>query len=177
MVNEIKKNSCCIIGHRKINSEELQLKLKNLFLDLINKENVTIFNFGKLGEFNDLCYKILIGIKKENPSIKLIVYALSDEIVYTFEEAEDYRNKYNRKEKEFKFKCFDEIIELRDIDETKFKYACVLRNKQIIDNSDLCVIYYKENYTLPSKNSQIRNSGTKIAYEYASKQNKKIIIP
>ena len=53
----------------------------------------------------------------------------------------------------------------------------------MIDNSTYCVFYYNENYTPPLKrtpkrntvSTSKRNSGTKIAYDYAMKKKKQII--
>lgn len=174
MVNENKDYSCCVIGHRKI-KEFLFVSMATYdgLVDLIENRNVSIFKFGCYGEFNDLCYNTLLGLKKRYPQIKLVLYSLNNEIAYTFEEAEQYQSQFGRKNKPFPYKCFDEIVYLNDIDETKFKLACVLRNKKLIDESDYCMIYYRKDYSLPNN----RNSGTKIAYEYACKHKKKMIIP
>ena len=161
--------SCCIIGHRKINERICVIeKLK----DLIEKKNISIFKFGFYGEFNDLCYNKLLGLKERYPQIQLILYSLNNEIAFTFEEAEDYLSKYKRRNKSFPYKCFDDIVYLRDIDETKFKYACVLRNKKLIDESDFCLFYHRQNYSL----SNNRRSGTKIAFDYAQEMKKNIIL-
>lgn len=178
MANENKNYSCCIIGHRKI-SEFIFVALATSdgFIDLIENRNVSVFKFGYNGEFNDFCYKSLLLLKNKYPHIKLVLYSLNNEIAYTFEEAAEYQSKYNRKNQPFKYKCFDEIVYLTDIDESKVKYSYVLRNKRLIDESDYCMIYYRKNYSLPSKDGKPRNSGTKIAYDYACKQKKKMILP
>lgn len=161
--------SCCIIGHRKVCDK---INFEDIFVQLIEKENIYIFNFGNYGEFNDLCYQTLLNLKLKYSQIKLIFYSLNNEISFTFEEAKSYEIKYKKRNKNFPYKCFDKIIYLNDIDETKFKYACVLRNKKLINESDYCFIYYRENYSLPNN----RRSGTKIAYDYAFAKNKKIIL-
>ena len=48
------------------------------------------------------------------------------------------------------------------------KGAYVERNYEMIDKADVCVFYYDD------KNCR-QNSGTKIAYEYATRKHKKII--
>ncbi len=169
MVNESKRYSCCIIGHRKI---EENINLIEKFVNLIEKEKVLVFKFGFYGEFNDLCYKVLLKLKLKYSQIKLVLYSLNNEVAYTFEEAEQIKQKYEKQNRVFSYKCFDEINYLEDIDETKLKYAYVLRNKKLIDESDFCLIYYRKNYSLPNN----RNSGTKIAYEYAQKQNMDIVL-
>lgn len=41
-------------------------------------------------------------------------------------------------------KCFDGIVYLNDIDETKVKLTYVLRNKKLVEESDFCMIYYRK---------------------------------
>ena len=150
--------SCCIIGHRKI-SENINIVEK--LVDLIERQNVSVFKFGFYGEFNDLCYKAVLKLKLKFANIKLSLYSLNNEVAFTFDEAEKYLQKYEKLNKSFPYKCFDDIVYLNDIDETKFKYACVLRNKKLIDESDVCLFHFRESYSLPNN----RNSGTQIAYE------------
>ena len=157
--------SCCIICNRKIDDLK-KYEIRNKLIYLIENFNISIFNFGFYGEFNDLCYELLVELKNRYSKIKLVLFSLNNEIAYTFDEVDRV------KKKPFSNKCFDEIIYLEDVDETKFKYACVLRNKKLVDESDFCFIYYKESYSLPNN----RNSGTKIAFEYAKKQNKFIVL-
>lgn len=174
MVNVSKQNTCCIIGHRKIidNFENFKSKIWKCLINLIENQKISVFKFGFYGEFNDLCYNILSSLKLKYLHIKLVLYSLNNEIAFTFEEAESYKIKYEKQNKKFTYKCFDEIVYLNNVDETKFKYACVLRNKKLIDESDFCLIYFRENYFLPNN----RNSGTKIAFDYAKKENKNIIL-
>ena len=169
MVNEIKNYSCCLIGHRKVGEiEKVTEKLKSTLVNLIEKENVTTFLFGANGEFNDLCYKIVNELKS-NYKLKTIFYSRRDEYAFTYEEKENYSYK---SKKPFPYKCFDEIVENEKVHNAYFKQSYVLRNKLIIENSDYCIFYYKENYNLGFN----RNSGTKIAVEFAKELNKNIII-
>ena len=62
------------------------------------------------------------------------------------------------------------------------KAAYVERNKEMINKSDFCIIYYNKNYSSPRKKfSHIdltayqSNGGTKISYNYVLKKNKTII--
>ena len=57
-------NTCCFIGHRKINeTEELRLKIFNTLEKLINENSVDTFFFGSKSRFNDLCYEIVSKLK------------------------------------------------------------------------------------------------------------------
>ena len=62
------------------------------------------------------------------------------------------------------------------------KAAYAERNQAMICESDICVFYYNENYQPERRKESKRSigtyqpkSGTKIAYDYAVKQKKKII--
>ena len=62
------------------------------------------------------------------------------------------------------------------------KAAYIERNYEMIDKSDFCVVYFKDNYLPPERKNSTQNlfcfqpkSGTAIAYLYALKR-KKIII-
>lgn len=159
---------CCLIGHRKVeNIVKVTEKLKTTLINLIEKENVTTFLFGANGEFNDLCYKIVNELKSVY-KLKTIFYSRYNEYAFTYEEKERYSYK---SKKPFPYKCFDEIIEDETIHNAMLKYSYVLRNKKIIEESDFCLIYYRENYNLPNNS----NSGTEIAFNYAKKIKKQII--
>ena len=56
------------------------------------------------------------------------------------------------------------------------------RNREMIDKSEFCVVYFDENYTPPRRKNSKRDvcdyqpkSGTKIAYEYAVRKKVKIV--
>ncbi len=159
----------CFIGHRTIeNAEEVISSLKETVVELI-KKGVTTFLFGSMSAFDDLSWKVVTQLKEEHPFIKRI---------------------YVRSTYPYIDKSYEKYL-LESYEETYFppkienagKYSYVERNYEMIDNSTYCVFYYNENYIptlksptkrhilLPSK----RNSGTKIAYEYAQKKKKEII--
>ncbi|MBE7042883.1 MAG: hypothetical protein E7399_05250 [Ruminococcaceae bacterium] len=149
--------ACCVFGHRKVEEKnKLKEKLTELFEQLIVSENVTTFYLGSKSEFNDLCCKVLAVKKEKYPHIQRV---------------------YVRGE----YPCIDENYEnylLESYEKTYFpqraihagKAVYVERNREMIDQSEICIVYYKNNY-LPPK----RKSGTAIAYQYAL-QKKKIII-
>ncbi|MBQ3219044.1 MAG: DUF1273 family protein [Clostridia bacterium] len=159
----------CFIGHKTIEkTEELISALKENVVELINK-GATTFLFGSMSEFDDLSWKIVTELKEKYPFIKRI---------------------YVRSAYQHINKSYEEYL-LKSYEETYFptklanagKYCYVERNYEMIDNSMFCVFYYNENYKpktehktkhnmlSPSK----RNSGTKVAYEYAIKKKKQII--
>ncbi len=62
------------------------------------------------------------------------------------------------------------------------KAVYIKRNLEMIDKSDICVIYYTSDYSTPQRKQGRKSlfdyslqSGTKLAYTYATRINKKII--
>lgn len=146
--------TCCFIGHRKIEySLELELKLTELIENLIVEFNVGIFLFGSRSEFNDLCYRVVTKLKEKYPYIKRI---------------------YVRAEYNYDDNTMDYL--LKDYEQTYFpkqivkagKYSYVERNLIMINQSEYCVFYYDKYYRVSNK------SGTNIAFNYATKLNKKV---
>ncbi len=159
----------CFIGHRTIHkTEELISSLRESILTLINK-GVSTFLFGSKSDFDYLSWEIVTELKKEYPSIKRV---------------------YVRSTNPYIYKSYEEYL-LNYYEETYFppklenagKYHYVERNYEMIDNSTYCIFFYNENYIPPLKqpsnsiasSTPKRNSGTKIAYEYAVKKKKEII--
>lgn len=152
------KHICCVFGHRKINeTEELRSQVFTIIEGLIVENGVDTFLFGSKSRFNDLCYEIVSVLKEKYRHIKRV---------------------YVRAE----FPVIDESYErylLSRYEDTYFpeklhhagKAVYVERNFEMIDNSQFCLVYYDEAHA-PTK----RKSGTKIALEYARKQNKEIIV-
>ena len=167
--DEIKLCTCCFFGHRNINETAfLKNRLYNVVEHLITDKNVNIFLFGSKSEFDKLCHKTVTSLKEKNPYIKRIYvwaeYKYIDDIYKNYL-LESYEDTY-----------YPEHIE------NSGKSIYIERNCEMIDNSHFCVVYYDE-YYLPEmrinncKNSSKyqRKSGTKFAYEYATKKGLNII--
>lgn len=155
------KMKVCFIGHRKITiNEELVFSLKTTIIDLINK-GVTTFLFGSKNEFDDLAWELVTKAKETHPFIKRIYVRC------------DYEN-ISKKYESFLLKSYEETYFPSKI-KNSGKLSYVKRNCEMIDNANFCVFYYNELYVLQSNEYTKRNSGTKIAYEYAIKKNKTVI--
>ena len=166
---EYKNKTCCVFGHRKIQDKDLiREKLLHIFKELILSYEVDTFLLGSKSEFDDLCSKMLKSLKKEYPHIRRVYV----------------RSMYPVLDEEY------EQWLLEHFDETYFppgaekagRARYVERNYNMIDNSDICVIYYNENYLPPRRKQGKRylsdyqpKSGTAVAYKYAVKKNKIII--
>ena len=162
--------SCCFFGHRKIEyTKELENKIYENAENLILNENVTTFYFGSNSEFNSLCHNIITALKQKYPDIKRIYVRAG--FPYIDNSYKNYLSDYYE----------DTYLPEKAINAGKASY--VIRNQEMIDKSDFCIIYYKEDYLPPMRRNSRRDlfayqpkSGTRTAYEYAKKKDKIIII-
>lgn len=149
---------CCFIGHREIDeTDELKKELCSTIEKLIAAEKVDTFLFGSKSRFNSLCYELVTKIKEKYPHIKR-VYVRAE-----FPEINDSYRDYLLERYEDTY--FPEAL----LHAGKSVY--VERNRKMINQSDFCVFYYKENYSPPK-----RKSGTKLALDYAYKKGKKTTV-
>ena len=169
-MNNKKNCTCCFFGHRKIiETDNLRDKLYIIVENLIQNEKITDFLFGSKSSFDDLCYEIVTKLKRKYPYIKRIY--VRAEFPYI---NDDYKS--------YLLESYEETYyPERALNAGKTVY--VERNFEMIEKSRFCIIYYNENYLpLRRKNSKRDlidyrpKSGTKIAYEYAKKLNKEIIL-
>lgn len=168
-MNENVLHTCCFFGHRKIDKTgNLAVRLQNTIEDLIVNKNVDTFLFGSKSQFDDLCLETVTSLKEKYPHIRRI-YVRSG----FAEIGESYTNYI-----------------LRNYEETYFpekvkgagKAAYVQRNRDMIDKSGYCVVYYDENYAPPRRKNSKKDltdyqpkSGTKVAFDYAVTQKREII--
>lgn len=170
-------NKCAFIGHRKINiTNVLKIALKNLIEELIINKNVTTFLFGTKSQFNNLCYEIVTELKDKYKNIKRIVYSCKNECCLLETDKEKYNSFLHSIISINKCYYFDEEISPHELFKAG-KASYIERNKIMIDNSNYCIFYFDYNYVLnnvPYSNfeNKRKNSGTKLAYEYAIKKNK-----
>lgn len=152
-----KNNTCCFIGHRTINkTDELKNDLYKIIENLIINEKVDTFLFGSKSEFNDLCLKTVINLNDRYPYIKKIYVRAEYPYIN-----EDYKN--------YLLQTYDKTY-YPDKILNSGRAAYIERNYEMIDKSKFCVFYYDENYIPKSK----KNSGTKLAYDYAIKKKRVI---
>ena len=150
--------TCCIIGHRDFEkTKDLELKVKRIVTDLIEKENVTEFLFGSKSKFINFCYDIITEYKNNCPNLKRVFVRAEYPVI-----SEEYYNY---------LKTFYEDSYFYSEKLTNNKFSYIRRNKVMIDKSDVCIFYFNANY-LPKTRTQ---SGTRIAYEYAIKKGKEIV--
>ena len=150
------RETCCFFGHRELDvSGELVNNLRSVIERLID-DGVCRFLFGSKSEFNSLCLQIVSELKEKHPHITRVY--VRAEFPYI---DEDYRS-YLLKQYE------DTYYPDRLLNAGRAVY--VERNYEMIDSSGYCVVYYDDSYA-PAK----RKSGTRLAYEYATKKGLEIV--
>ena len=168
-MEERKIYSCCFLGHRKIHETSALLERLTREIEvLITEKSVSLFYFGSKSEFDDLCHKAVTKLKEKHPHIKR-VYARS-----SFQHIPDWY-------KESLLKRYEDTYFPHHM-ENAGKASYVERNREMINKSDFCVMYFDKNYAPPKRKRSKRDvigyqpkSGTAIAYAYAVKKKKKII--
>ena len=168
-MEDIKLYTCCFFGHRKIKeTDELKSKLYNEIETLITYKKVHTFLFCSKSQFDDLCYKIVTELKEKYQHIKRI-YVRAE-----FPYIDDSYKNYLLESYE------DTYYPSKMIDAGKAAY--VERNYEMINNSRYCICYYDENYMPPRRKNSRRDltdyqpkSGTRIAFDYARKEELNII--
>lgn len=152
----------CIIGHRYIEkSDSLIENIRNVFEKSILDNNVSVFLFGSKSAFDDLCYDIVSELKEQYPNIQRHYY-----MHYDIELSEKTKQSY--------LKFYEKVIIPENV-RNSGKTAYIKRNQAMINESDICFFYYKENYVAINDSKRGRRSGTKLAFKYAQRKNKKII--
>ena len=173
----------CFIGHRVVaEAEQLKICLIETVSRLIS-DGADTFLFGSRSEFDDLCWEIVTEMQKQHPNIKRIKYTAPYESSFTSQEE---RKRFEQvvlqlTGKEINCKDYESAVtSQKSANATKNTY--VMRNQDMIDNSDVCVFYYNKEYLPPRRKQAKRNvtdyqpqSGTAVAYIYAKRKNKKII--
>ena len=165
----MEKKTCCVFGHRKITGkEEVKERLNEVFENLIVNENVDTFLVGSRSEFDDLCREVLAVKKEKYPHIQRVY--VRAEYPYIDEDYESYLLE----------RCEKTYFPERAINAGKAVY--VERNYEMIDNADICVVYFKDEYLPPRRKNGIWDltdyqpkSGTGIAYKYAVHKKKTLI--
>ena len=151
-------NTCCFFGHRTINeTEELKTKLCEAIEDLITNQNVDTFLFGSKSRFDELCLEVVTKIKEKYPDVKRIYVRAEYPII-----SEEYKAYLLTKYDDTYYP--DKIVGAG-------RAVYVERNCEMIQNSRYCIVYYDENNA-----PKTRKSGTKIAFDFATKLNKEIFV-
>ena len=150
--------TCCIIGHRDFKkNKELELNVKGIIINLIEEESVTKFLFGSKSKFIDFCYDIVSEIRKKHNNLSRVFVRAEYPIIS--EEYYDYLKSFY----EDSYFYSEKLI--------ANKYSYIKRNQTMIDQSDICLFCFDNNYFPKTRTC----SGTGLAYKYAIKKGKRIL--
>ena len=143
----MKENTCCFFGHRTINETVgLRTKITETVKRLITEENVDTFLFGSKSRFDSLCLELVTQTKEKYPHVKRIYVRAEFPIIN-----DDYLA--------YLLKSYDDTYYPQKLIGAG-RAVYVERNREMIDNSRFCIVYY-DNANAPAA----RKSGTKIALE------------
>lgn len=150
------------IGHRKITvdknlTDTLYIAIENL----LRSHPDTEFIFGSKSEFDALCLQTVTQLKKYYPELKRTYVRSSYKYIPPFYEA--YLNE-----------IYDRTFLPRKADNAG-KASYIKRNEAMIDLCDKLFVYFDPQYRVSARRGRSKNSGTKIAIEYAQKSKKEIV--
>ena len=144
------KKACCGFGHRNV-FENIEDKLYTSVMSAAER-GCEIFYTGAMGEFDSLFSSAVRKAKKTYPNIKLIC-------------VKPYFTNDINIDKDYYAALYDDIIIPDELAGIHPKAAIKARNRWMIDNSDIVLIYTVRNY-----------GGAYEAKQYAQHENKAIII-
>lgn len=150
------KKTCCFTGHRKIPpvlQESITRRIEETITICI-KNGYSIFMAGGALGFDTLAAEVVLGIRKNDPSIKLILALPCRTQTRNWKQSDIERYEEIRKEA-------NDVIYVSDA----YTRECMLqRNRYLIDRSELCICYLMES-----------RGGTFYTVKYAEKQRKTIL--
>ena len=157
-MDEKRSTTACFFGHRTIDeTEDLKRSLTAAIENLITAEGVDTFLFGSKSRFDSLCLELVTALKEKYPHLKR---------VYVRAEYPEITEEY----KAYLLRSYEDTYypeKLRNAG----KAAYVERNRELIDRSRFCIVYYSE-----IQSPATRKSGTKLALDYAVKKERRILL-
>lgn len=150
-MNDIMKiYTVSFFGHRKLyDLRQIDERLSQLLKELIQTKTYIAFIIGRHGDFDEYAASVIKRVQKElgsdNNDLTLV-------IPYTVSDIEFYE------------KYYDNVIILEPAEGVHPKRAITLRNRWMVEQSDLVIVNVKHS-----------KGGAYTAMKYAEKNNKKII--
>lgn len=172
----------CFIGHRTVkNANQVKAKLFDTLTVLI-ADGADTFLFGSRSNFNSLCYEVVTALQKQYPHLRRIAYTAPHESAFTSKEEREQFERIASQITKHEVHCADyeeAVNSQKSLNAGKNAY--IMRNQEMIDNSDVCVFYYNKDYLPPIQQPMDSHlpdyqpkSGTAIAYAYAVQKKKQI---
>ena len=148
---------CCFTGHREMSvlpPEEIDAKLTNKLIDLIENEGFTDFRAGGARGFDSFAAMVVLKLKKKYPHIKL----------HLILPCKGQENRFSPIEKQIYSFALENADSVTYIQERYSEGVMFVRNRALVDGSDLCIAYLEK-----------LRGGTYQTVNYARKQGVKTI--
>ncbi len=167
--------ACCFIGHRKIEDKpRVKEAVEKVVGELIEQKGERTFLFGSRSEFDDICHAVVTEFQKTYPDIVRINYNCKSEYVVKKEERAQLEKGWRE--------LFKKEVTFNDYEQGKIsdrvynagKASYVERNQDMINDSEVCVMFYRSSYSI-ARDGRKTASGTEIAYKYAMQRKKTVI--
>lgn len=147
---EWSKKICSFFGHKDVFCD-LKKEIIAAVEVAINEYGINTFYVGDRGEFDRQAAGVVRSMKSKYPNIKLILV-----LPYFTNKLNEYKEIYESE--------YDEIWIPEQLMDIHPKGAITLRNRIMVNNSELIICYIKRDY-----------GGAQATIKYTKKQNKKII--
>ncbi len=148
----MRERTCCFFGHRTITQTPvLRERLTAAIEKLITEKKVDTFLFGSKSQFDRLCLELVTALKEKHPQIRRIY--VRAEFPYIDDDYKAYLLKF------YEDTYYPERLHGAG------RAVYVERNREMINNSRYCIVYYDESHAPTT-----RKSGTRIALDYALKK-------
>ena len=166
---------CSFFGHRYTpQTDELKEKVREVVERLILEENVDTFLFGSRSKFDELCHIVVTELKEKHPHIRRIAYLCKHETACLVGAGMELKRKIKEITGRDTYVPEYEEIKKSDRVNSAGRASYIVRNQDLINESNYCVFYYNLEYQ-PPQCKQVRRgictyqlkSGTRAAYEYA----------
>ena len=142
--------TCCGFGHRML-LMDIEKLLRETLERLVEERGVRVFYTGGMGEFDELFARTVRSMKRECPSLRLVLVA-------------PYLTERLNMDKAFYEAIYDEILIPAELDGIHPKAAIGLRNRWMVDRSDFVIAALHRDF-----------GGAAEAVRYAEKVGKKVV--
>ena len=141
---------CCAFGHREL-YRNIDEELRALIIDLIEREGVTLFMTGGIGQTDGKFSSIVRGLKQRYKQIELVL-------------VKPYFSGELNTNKEYYEIMYDDVIIPDELAGCHYKSAITKRNRWMIDRSDFIIDCTYRDF-----------GGAVDAIKYAKRTNKTIL--
>ena len=141
---------CCGFGHR-VMLMDVEKPLRETLERLVEERGVSLFYTGGMGEFDELFARTVRSMKRECPSLRLVLVA-------------PYLTERLNMNKMFYESLYDEILIPAELDGVHPKAAIGQRNRWMVDHSDIVVAALHRDF-----------GGATAAVRYAKNRGKVVI--